>query len=46
VCDPYLLVLSVNMQVGLQPEVAAVVAVIAAAVARNGSKFFQCNVAW
>jgi hypothetical protein len=40
----HLFVLSNNEHAGLEPEAAVVVAV--AAVARNGSKFSQCNVAW
>jgi hypothetical protein len=39
----HLFVLSNGAQAGLEPEAAAEVAVAVAAVARNGSKFSQCN---
>jgi hypothetical protein len=42
----HLFVLSNGRQAGLEPEAAAAVVAVAAAVVRNGSKFSQCNIAW
>jgi hypothetical protein len=40
VCGAHLFVLSVDVQAGLE------LVAVAAAAARNGAKFSQCNVAW
>jgi hypothetical protein len=43
----HLFVLSIDIQVGLGPVALEVVAVAAAAaMAKNGTKFSQCNVVW
>jgi hypothetical protein len=44
VCGAHLLVLSNDVQAGLEPVAMVVVVVAVAAAVRNGSKFSQCNV--